>query len=106
MALGAGKLIRRATKPSNKRTLKEGKHVAKLMTDNYGIGDFLIVDSKRGKHVGFFAGVIWEPFPSILLASIWRYFGEDRVLPKAFDGIQLIETREIFNVKAAQVDSK
>ena len=65
----------------------------------YQIGDFMIVDTKVDKHVGFYAGVREIPTPRLLLAgSIRGYFRP--FIGKEMDIIHTVDLYSIQNIKA------
>jgi len=98
MAEGGGQLIKKSlTKPN----IPEEELVCRLMAYNYELGEFLIVDDKEGnKHVGFFGGVITQPFLQIALASTYRYFNKIRERP-CLDHVHIIDAANIENVQAS-----
>ena len=98
MAKGGGSLIRKA---NDKPDISEEQYVARLMANNYEIGEFLIIDTKNGdKHVGFFGGVHAQPFLQCILASTSRFFNKNTKRP-CLDHLHIIDIDTIENVKAS-----
>jgi len=81
---------------------KDGRMVASLVVKGYQIGDFLVVETHRDMHVGFYAGLCHAFRPRIVLASIWRHFNAPR-LGEIFDDMHFVDCREVTNIKAVPV---
>ena len=97
MATTAGKVLRQEF---GKKKAEIG-YMVSLIKEGYEIGDFLIVDDRKGtKHIGFFVNLVEDPIPVIVLASEYRNYMQEWKAP-SFNVMHTVDIASIVNVKAA-----
>lgn len=83
----------------------ESKQVVDLIKRGYTIGDFMIVETFKDMHVGFYAGICEAFKPRLVLSSVWRYFKEPKA-GEVFDNLHFVDCVKISNIKAYPLNRK
>lgn len=73
---------------------------ARVIRRNYNVGDFMIIDTRGARYVGFYVSVIERPVKKIVLAGKIQSYHQS-MTEQSFDNMFCVDISEILHIQAS-----